>query len=110
VGDLPDLLEDFPLLINEKSGKQVTNAGKNAWNPTLLEIIVAGCTPQDKPAEWAMYVHQQRFPDDYRDGLKLPLVLHLAELATEYAVPHELAELIDEDEDAAPDEADEGEE
>ena len=57
-----------------------------------------------------MYVHQQRFPDDYRDGTKLPFVLHLAELATEYALPHELSELINEDEDAAPDEADEGEE
>ncbi len=112
-GTHKDALRDDTKLtphINEKSGKQVTNAGKNAWNPTLLEIIVAGCTPQDKPAEWAMYVHQQRFPDDYRDGLKLPLVLHLAELATEYALPHELTELIDEDEDAAPDEADEGEE
>jgi hypothetical protein len=112
-GTHKDALRDDTKLtphINEKSGKQVTNAGKNAWNPTLLEIIVAGCTPQDKPAEWAMYVHQQRFPDDYRDGLKLPLVLHLAELATEYALPHELTELIDEDEDATPDEADEGEE
>lgn len=112
-GTHKDALRDDTKLtphINEKSGKQVTNAGKNAWNPTLLEIIVAGCTPQDKPAEWAMYVHQQRFPDDYRDGLKLPLVLHLAELATEYALPHELTELIDEDEDAIPDEADEGEE
>ena len=36
-----------------------------------------------------MYVQQQRFPDDYRNGLKFPLILHLAELATEYALPHE---------------------
>jgi hypothetical protein len=39
-----------------------------------------------------MYVHQQRFPDDYRDALALPLALHLARLATEYALPHELTE------------------
>jgi hypothetical protein len=108
-GTHKDALRDDTKLtphINDKSGKEVTNAGKNAWNPTLLEIIVAGCTPQDEPAEWAMYVHQQRFPDDYRDGLKLPLILHLAELATEYALPHEFTDLIDEDEDATPDEAD----
>jgi hypothetical protein len=37
-------------------------------------------------------VHQQRFPDDYRDALALPLALHLAKLATEYALPHEFSE------------------
>nr|BFF00898.1 hypothetical protein GCM10020241_25730 [Streptoalloteichus tenebrarius] len=36
-----------------------------------------------------MYVHQQRFSDDYRDALGLPLILHLAELTNEYALPHE---------------------
>ena len=35
-----------------------------------------------------MYVQQQRFADDYRDALKFPLVLHLAELAHEYALPY----------------------
>lgn len=110
-GTHKDALRDDTKLtphINDKSGKEVTNAGKSAWNPTLLEITVAGCTPQDQPTEWAMYVHQQRFPDDYRDGLKLPLVLHLAELATEYALPHELTGLIDEGEEATPNEAGEG--
>ena len=43
-----------------------------------------------------MYTHQQRFPDDYPDGLKLPHVLHLAELATEYALPHEY-KILDDD-------------
>jgi hypothetical protein len=75
--------------ISQKTGKPVTNADKPAWNPTLLEITVAGCTRQDQPDAWAMCVQQQRFPDDYRNGLKLPLILHLAELATEYALPHE---------------------
>lgn len=36
-----------------------------------------------------MYLHQQRFSDDYPDGLKLPLIMHLAELTSHYALPHE---------------------
>ena len=69
------------------------NAGSAAWNPTLLEITVAGCAAGDRPVDWAMSVQQQRFPDHYRDeGLKLPLTLHLAAKATEYALPQEYAE------------------
>lgn len=52
-----------------------------------------------------MYAHQQRFPDDYPDGLKLPHVLHLAELATEYALLHEY-KFLDEDSDENEDKAD----
>jgi hypothetical protein len=73
---------------NAKAGKPVTNWTRSAWNPTLLEITVAGCTPDDDPEAWAMFAQQQRFADDYRDALKLPLVLHLAELAHEYALPY----------------------
>jgi hypothetical protein len=69
------------------------DGGSPAWNPTLLEITVAGCAAGDRPVDWAMLVQQQRFPDHYRDeGLKLPLVLHLAAKATEYALPQEYAE------------------
>lgn len=69
------------------------DGGSPAWNPTLLEITVAGCAAGDRPVDWAMWVQQQRFPDHYRDeGLKLPLVLHLAAKATEYALPQEYAE------------------
>jgi hypothetical protein len=75
--------------LDAKSGKPVTNWTRNAWNPTLLEIAVAGCAPGDDPEAWAMYVQQQRFADDYRDALKFPLVLHLAELAHEYALPYD---------------------
>lgn len=81
----------------EKTG-MFTNADKPAWNPTLLEIAAAALQPADDPRLWAMYTHQQRFPDDYPDGLKLPHVLHLAELATEYALPHEY-KILDEDSD-----------
>lgn len=63
--------------------------GKNASTPGLLQLAMAGLHPDDDPATWAMYVHQQRFSDDYRGGLKLPLALHLAKLAAEYALPHE---------------------
>ena len=69
------------------------DGGTPAWNPTLLEITVAGCAAGDRPVDWAMWVQQQRFPDHYRDeGLKLPLALHLAAKATEYALPQEYAE------------------
>jgi len=36
-----------------------------------------------------MYVQQQRFAEDYRDALKFPLVVHLAELAGEYGLPYD---------------------
>jgi hypothetical protein len=91
----------------EKTGT-FTNADKPAWNPTLLEITAAAIQSGDVPGQWAMYAQQQRFPDDYPDGLKLPSVLHLAELATEYALPHEY-KLLDEDSDENGDRADDGE-
>lgn len=73
-------------------GERVVGRGSPAWNPTLLEITVAGCAAGDRPVDWAMWV-QQSFPDHYRDeGLKLPLLLHLAAKATEYALPQEYAE------------------
>ncbi|WP_274534357.1 RNAseH domain-containing protein [Saccharothrix sp. CB00851] len=62
--------------------------GKNAWNPDLLEFSVAGLQEGDQAEAWAMFLHQQRFSEDYRDGLALPLILHLAELTTQYALPH----------------------
>ena len=80
---------------NAKAGKPVTNWARSAWNPTLLEITVAGCTADDDPEAWAMFAQQQRFADDYRDALKLPLVLHLAELAHEYALPYDTVDTED---------------
>ena len=64
--------DDTKLTRHMKNGKLVMSPKRNAWNPTLLEITVAGCTPDDAPDAWAMYVHQQRFADDYRDALKFP--------------------------------------
>lgn len=70
-------------------GRQEINSGKNAWNPDLLEVAMIGLQEGDDPEAWAMFLHQQRSPDDYRNGLALPLVMHLAKLASEYALPHE---------------------
>lgn len=50
-------------------------------------------------------MQQQRFPYEYRDGLRLPLVLHLAELAAEYALPHEYS-VLEEEPASADDEPD----
>ncbi|ATL67370.1 hypothetical protein CRH09_15360 [Nocardia terpenica] len=74
--------------INSK-GKLEIKPTVNAWNPDLLEITLVGLQPGDDAEQWAMYLHQQRFSDDYRDGLKLPLIMHLAELTSHYALPHE---------------------
>ncbi|MFF5257944.1 RNaseH domain-containing protein [Actinomadura viridis] len=43
--------------------------------------------PEDHPEKWAMFVHQQRFCNEYRNALGLPLVLHPAKLADQYALP-----------------------
>jgi hypothetical protein len=77
-------------------GNPETNATQNASNPALLQITMAGLQPRDDPETWAMFLHQQRFSDDYRDGLALPLIVHLAALTSHYALPHE-----DDEDDAA---------
>lgn len=83
------------------AGKPEIKPNVNAWNPELLEFTMAGLQPGDDPEQWAMYLHQQRFTDDYRDGLGLPLIMHLAELSSDYALPHdgEVDELVADDED-----------
>jgi RNaseH domain of pPIWI_RE len=81
--------------VNATTGRSEINIGKTAWNPDLLEIAITGAQEADNPETWAMFLHQQRFPDDYRNGLALPLILHLAKLASEYALPHEDPEQAD---------------
>lgn len=65
------------------------NSTVQARTPGLLQFVMAGLQDGDDPATWAMFLHQQRFTDDYRSGLALPLILHLAKLTTHYALPHE---------------------
>ncbi|MER7755238.1 DUF3962 domain-containing protein [Kitasatospora sp. NPDC097643] len=71
------------------SGRDAYRPTANAWNPSLLEVTVACLQPGDDAEAWAAFVHQQRFSEEYRDALGLPLVLHLARLADQYALPHE---------------------
>jgi hypothetical protein len=81
-------------------GRAEFNPSDAAWNPRLLQFTIACKQPDDQAEIWAMYLHQQRTTDDYRDSLGLPLALHLASLASAYALPHEI------EEDAAPAEED----
>ncbi|MBF6399457.1 DUF3962 domain-containing protein [Nocardia cyriacigeorgica] len=83
------------------TGNTVNDVGKPAWNPTLVEITIAGCHADDDPEAFALAMHQLRQAPDYLDALSLPLPLHLAELAQEYVLPTE-----SEDDDADLDEAD----
>ncbi|GAA2773462.1 pPIWI_RE module domain-containing protein [Saccharopolyspora taberi] len=67
------------------------------WNPEYREIVVLGCRSEplveaethghsaDTPLVWATLAHQLRHADDYVP-LGLPLPLHLAALAEEYAL------------------------
>jgi hypothetical protein len=93
------------------SGNNAYRPTANAWNPDLLELTVACLQPGDDAEAWAAFVHQQRFSEDYRagrEGLALPLILHLARLADDYALPHEIEEALDPTEPqaaAAPDDA-----
>jgi hypothetical protein len=80
------------------SGNNAYRPTVNAWNPDLLELTVACLQPGDDAEAWAAFVHQQRFSEDYRagrEGLALPLILHLARLADDYALPHEIEEALD---------------
>ncbi|GAA2248884.1 hypothetical protein GCM10010145_15300 [Streptomyces ruber] len=80
------------------SGNSAYRPTVNAWNPDLLELTVACLQPGDDAEVWAAFVHQQRFSEDYRDGrdgLALPLILHLAQLADDYALPHEIEDVLD---------------
>lgn len=81
-------------------------AGVNAWNPQLVELTMIGFAIRSEAESYAMCVHQQRNPEDYRDTLRLPLAMHLAELAAEYALPFDGS---DDRADDTPDESDDDE-
>ncbi|GAB2615251.1 pPIWI_RE module domain-containing protein [Kribbella endophytica] len=76
----------------DSKGKPRINPGTAGWTPQLLELTMAGLQPGDDPATWAMFVHQQRTAEDYRDQLGLPLALHLARLTEQYALPYDAEE------------------
>lgn len=84
-----DKLAPRPLRAGPRKGMPTVDTGVPAWNPTLVEIVVQGCHPDqgDDPEALAFAVHQQRQAPDYTDALRLPLPLHLARLAQEYVLP-----------------------
>jgi len=92
-------------------GAETLDTEVPAWNPANLEITMAGCQDGDDPEAWAMFIHQQRFASDYADALALPLALHLAKRAEDYALPSEEPDVIklDEDTEATDEIADEPE-
>ncbi|MEV8406808.1 DUF3962 domain-containing protein [Streptomyces niveus] len=78
------------------AGNLTSQAGTNAWNPTLVEIAVLGCHqddasvvpgPPDDAEALALAVHQLRQAPDYAAALSLPLPLHLASQAQAYVLP-----------------------
>ncbi|MEV0167405.1 RNaseH domain-containing protein [Nonomuraea fuscirosea] len=71
-----------------RTGKEVRDTGKNAFNPNLLEIAVLACQQEEEPGVWAACVHQLRHAPDIDAPLALPFPLHLAKQAVEYVLPN----------------------
>ncbi|EIV91821.1 pPIWI_RE module domain-containing protein [Frankia sp. QA3] len=84
----------------KRAGQWTIDIDRSAWNPGLVEIAVLACHPSegDDPRALAMAVHQLRQAPDYRNALRRPLPLHLAQKAQEYILP-----MWEVDEEAAPD-------
>ncbi|GLY30456.1 DUF3962 domain-containing protein [Kineosporia sp. NBRC 101731] len=72
----------------ESEARNHLDPSKNAWNAELLEIVVVAKPDAEKASTWATFLHQQRHcSDDYRESLGRPLILHLARLTNQYALP-----------------------
>lgn len=70
------------------AGRDVVETGKDAFNPQYVELTVARMAPDDDPVTWAAIAHSQRWlAETYKGTLILPLPLHLARKAMEYAIP-----------------------
>ncbi|MGB9752773.1 pPIWI_RE module domain-containing protein [Roseiflexus castenholzii] len=70
-----------------------------AWNPAIVEFTVAALQPGDDPQRWAAYAHALRQALSHYDGATvLPLPLHLAKLASEYAIALDPRDEIDDEE------------
>ncbi|MFE3854901.1 RNaseH domain-containing protein [Streptomyces griseorubiginosus] len=75
----------------------VSQAGKGAWNPALVEIAVLGCRAgddfaaqagkPDEPDALALAMHQLRQAPGYPAPLSLPPPLRLSGLAQAYVLP-----------------------
>jgi hypothetical protein len=72
----------------QEDARNYLDPAKNAWNAELLEFVVLAHPEDEDPATWAGFLHQQRHCfDDYRAALGRPLILHLARLTNQYALP-----------------------
>lgn len=81
------------------NGVKAAKPGETMPVPRLLEITVAGLARTDlreSAADWAMFVHQQRYCAEHPEGLQLPYALAMAQRTNEYALPHEADDYIDE--------------
>jgi hypothetical protein len=71
-----------------QKARDYLDPSKPAWNAELLEILIAAHPADEDPATWAGYLHQQRHCfDDYRAALSRPLIMHVARLTNQYALP-----------------------
>jgi hypothetical protein len=82
-------LRSRKLTRGKRAGEWTIDIDQAAWNPGLIEIAVLGCHTKDgdDPHALAMAVHQLRQAPDYRDALRRPLPLHLAQKTQEYILP-----------------------
>lgn len=86
-----------------RNGTMSPSPNKAAPVPRIVEIDVAGLAPSDGDDDaiaWAIFVHQQRFTEDYTGGRELPHVLDLCQKAGRYAFPESMAD--DESDDSVP--------
>ncbi|OKI61666.1 pPIWI_RE module domain-containing protein [Micromonospora sp. CB01531] len=71
-----------------EGARNYLDPSKNAWNAELLEFVVVAHPEGEDPATWAGFLHQQRHCfDDYRAALSRPLIMHVARLTNQYALP-----------------------
>jgi hypothetical protein len=55
---------------DDRKERDLYDPSKSAWNPELLELVVAALPADEDPATWAAFLHQQPFCfDDYRAAL-----------------------------------------
>ncbi|WP_335989923.1 pPIWI_RE module domain-containing protein [Glycomyces sp. MUSA5-2] len=81
-------------------GVKPAEPGETMPVPRLLEITVAGLSRADEDAsaaDWAMFVHQQRYCAEHPEGLQLPYALAMAHRTNQYALPHEDDEYVSDD-------------
>jgi len=84
----PRLKEETDPETGEKRIVEIWKLDKNAFNAHPLHLTTAWLQSGDDPLAWAALTHAHRdLGEAYDETLKLPIALHLAKKATEYAFP-----------------------